>query len=323
MLLVLGSGIAHSQSVVNFEIIGKAPSLIGTAFGGALTPQSMVVRDWDNYYIYSFAAQEWNKLKFKESSVRSLDGMTWISTVYLPTFGKVITMSDELEILDLQTLELGHIKIEGGAPVLFGAVEWKEKIYLFGGYIMINIDKGNERQYSSGIGRPKPGQRVLVPSNKLIAFDPATLAYEELGMMPGYHYRLGAFVNEQLYAVGPTPGRVPATDIIRYDLIQKRWEHLVQLPVDVGAMAQDGDVLYFLGLDDHEGFLITLDTKTGKQTRYATNVPWTQGLVFVRDHQLYYFAGMKENPKVRDVFFRDPRWLMRNMYKLELTTLAK
>ncbi len=321
---MLSSGIAHGQSMVNFEIIGKAPSLIGTAFGGALTQRSMVVRDWDSYYIYSFAAGEWSKLKFQESKVKSLDGMAWVSTVYLPTFGKVITMSDELEVLDLRKLELGYIKIEGGAPVLCGAVVWNEKIYLFGGYIMINIDKGYKRKYPWEYGyKPDEAQSALVRSNKLIVFDPANLTYEELDTLPGYHYRLGAFVNEQLYAVGPTPGMVPATDVIRYDLTQKRWEHLVQLPVDVGAMAQNGDVLYFLGLDDHKGFLITLDTKSGKQARYETNVPWTQGLVFVREHQLYYFAGMKENPKVRDVFFRDPRWLMRNMYKLDLTTLEK
>jgi len=323
-LVLLFSLAAFGQSSIKFDIIGKSPSLIGTAFGGAMTQRSIVVRDWDDYHIYSFDAQEWSKLEFKDYRLKSLDGMSWMNTVYLPTFGKVITLSDELEILGLLKLDLGYIQIDGGAPVLGGAVVWKEKIYLFGGFIMVNM--GNELSQQSQVNTVnktrKPG-RVLISSNKLIVFDPATLTYQELDSMPGSHFRLGAFVNDQLYAIGPVPGITPATDIICYNPLNPGWKNLGQFPVYVGAVAQDGDVLYLLGLDNHEGFLITLDTKTGLQKRFKTNVPWTQGLAFIRDHKLYYFAGMKENPKIREVFFRDPRWLSRTMYRLDLSTLSK
>lgn len=317
--------VGTAQTLLTFKELNKAPALVGTVFGGAATRRSIVVRDWKDYHLYSFEANTWEKIQFPPGQLHKLKNQGAIACAYLPTFGKLITLTAELEVVDLVKLSLEYYPVEGAAPVASGTAVRDEKVYLLGNSLVVNLDDEARKK----IPQPGPRQiwppttRFIVPTRQFFTFDPATLRYEELDTLPGYHFRLGAFAGDQLYAIGPSNIDAPATDVIRYDPKVNRWDSVTQLPYQVGTVVSAGNMLIMMGLHRHEGFLVTLDITSGQQRFYRTNVPWTHGLAFVRDNRLYYLAGMKENPKIRDVFFRHPRWLDRNMYVLDLGDWAR
>ena len=307
------------QTLVSFEVLTKSPALVGTTFGGAVTRRSIVVRDWKDYYIYSFGTKSWEKARFPSQQMKPLHSQGWITCAYLPSFGKLLTLSEELEVLDLQKLGLAYYPIEGTVPVPGGAVVWQEKVYLLGSSLLFNLNE--EPEFDIRKGRTtsiKPPRKVILPTHYFMAFDPATLRFEQLDSLPGPHFRLGAFSGDSLYAFGPEV-RSGTTDVVRYNPVVNQWDSLARLPVLAGAVAEWNRNLFVLGLQDHKGFLLVFDVRRGTWRRYETNVPWTHGLAFVHENKLYYLAGMKENPKIRDVFFRHPRWLDRKMYVLDLS----
>lgn len=303
----------HAQ--VHFDKLTKTPALVGTEFGGALTRRSIIVRDYKDFHLYSLEANTWEKIDFPDQSLRKLHSDGWITCAYLPTFGKVITLGREIEELDLQKLTVGYYPIEGTAPVPGGAVVWNEKVYLLGSSLLVNMTD------NSGVSAKPGAVRFVVPSAYFLMFDPATLRFQELDTLPGLHYRIGAFAGDKLYAFGPRQYPSPATDVIRYDPIINQWDSVTHLPAQIGAMAEQDGMLYLLGLERNKGFLIRMNTRTGTWQKWSTNVPWTHGLAYIHKNRLYYLAGMKKNPQIRDVFFRHPRWLDRTMYSLDLEKL--
>lgn len=320
LALVLYSFTGLSQQRIHFTELAKAPALVGTEFGGALTRRSIIVRDWKDYHLYSLEANSWEKLEFADQNLRKLHSQGWITCAYLPTYGKVITMGEEIEVLDLQKLTVSYFPIEGAAPVPGGAVVWNEKVYLLGSSLVINME--GDRPGSAGNWTVSKGPlHLVVPSAYFLVFDPATLRFDALDTLPGPHYRIGAFAEDKLYAFGPRSSPLPVTDVIRYDPAINAWDSVTQLPVQVGAVAELNGMLYLLGLDQRDGFLIRLNSRTGEWKQWRTNVPWTHGLAYIHNKQLYYLAGMKKNPQIRDVFFRHPRWLDRKMYALDLEKL--
>lgn len=298
-----------SQPTVSFEAFSKAPALVGTNFGGAITRRSIIVRDWKDFHLYSFETKTWEKMEFPQQKIKKLHSQGWITCAYLPSFGKIITLGEELEVLDLQKLELFYYPIEGAAPVPGGAVVWKEKVYLLGSSLIFKSGS------SHTIQRP-----WMFNTTQFLAFDPATLRFESLDTLPGPHFRLGVFIDDKLLAFGPRDDE-SATDVIRYDPVKDTWDSVAQLPYRVGAVAGHNQTVYLLGLQQHEGFLVAYNVVTGAWKQFRSNVPWTHGLAYVHNNQLYYLAGMKENPKIRDVFFRHPRWLDRRMFVLDIGKL--
>jgi hypothetical protein len=320
-LILLQSFVGYAQPKVIFEQLNKAPALVGTAFGGALTRRSIIVRDWLDYHLYSFETDSWEKIQFTDQRTKKLSSEGWITCAYLPSFGKVITMGDEIEVLDLQKLQVQYYPIEGTAPVPGGVVVWKEKVYLLGSSLVIDLsDLGIDDSLKNRRASLAP-RRVVVPTSYFLVFDPATLRFDALDTLPGPHFRLGAFAGDHLFAFGPKGQPTPVTDVIRYDPVLNEWDSVTQLPVSVGAVVEQNGFLYLLGLHRAEGFLIRMNAATGEWTQFRTNVPWTHGLAYLRNNRIYYLAGMKKNPQIRDVFFRHPRWLDRKMYVLDLEKL--
>jgi hypothetical protein len=318
--LVLHSLTGLAQPHVHFKELTKAPALVGTEFGGALTENAIIVRDWKDYHLHSLEAKSWEKIEFVGQSLRKLQSQGWITCAYLPTYDKVITMGEEIEVLDLHKLTVTYFPIEGTAPVPGGAVVWNEKIYLLGSSLVVNLD-GDRPGSASNRPVSQGPIRVVVPSAYFLMFDPATLRFDVLDTLPGLHYRIGAFAEDKLFAFGPRSMPLPVTDVIRYDPVIDAWDSVTQLPAQVGAVAEQNGMLYLLGLDQRDGFLIRFNTRTGEWKQWRTNVPWTHGLAYIHNQRLYYLAGMKENPQIRDVFFRHPRWLDRKMYVLDLEKL--
>lgn len=312
--------VAHTTvAQVEFEKLTKSPALVGTEFGGAITRRSIIVRDWKDYHLFSLESNTWEKIEFPDKNLRKLHSQGWITCAYLPTFGKVITMGDEIEVLDLENLSVSYYPIEGTVPVPGGAVVWNEKVYLLGSSLLVNTM--NDPSGTAAMKAASPGVRLVVPSAYFLVFDPATLQFHDLDTLPGLHFRIGAFAGDKLYAFGPQRYPSPATDVIRYDPTINEWDSVTQLPVQVGAVAELDGMLYLLGLDKNKGFLIRMNPKTGAWQQWRTNVPWTHGLAYIHKNRLYYLAGMKQNPQVRDVFFRHQRWLDRTMYVLDLEKL--
>ncbi|MBL7850967.1 MAG: hypothetical protein JNN04_08700 [Cyclobacteriaceae bacterium] len=303
-----------AQPQVRFDELSKSPALVGTEFGGALTRRSIIVRDWKDYHLFSLETNSWEKIEFPDQQLRKLHSKGWITCAYLPTFGKVITMGEEIEVLDLQKLTVSYYPVDGTAPVPGGAVVSNEKVYLLGSSFKLDLEPSTRNN-------PWIPQRVVVPTAYFLVFDPATLRFDVLDTLLGPHFRIGAFAGEKLYAFGPRNLPVPATDVIRYDPALNEWDSVTQLPVQVGAVAELNGMLYLLGLDQDKGFLIRWNPRTGDWKQWRTNVPWTHGLAYIHKNRLYYLAGMKKNPQVRDVFFRHQRWLDRRMYALDLEKL--
>lgn len=273
--------------------------MVGKEFGGIVTPESIVVRDWKDYHLYSFKANTW--IRVPTDNLRNLEDLDWITCAYLPSVNQMITLEDDLEALDLTTLTVRYFPVLEPNPIPGSTVVNGDKIYLVG-----NEEIRNSRE---------------VMTREFLSFDPAAMKFEELPTLPGYQYRLETIAGGHLYALGPLKGPKAATDVIRYDKEKNRWAFVCELPFRAGSVVSAGDNLLLLGLNRHKGFLVVMDPETGTFKQFRTNVPWTHGLAFVHENKLYYLAGMKEHPEIREVFFRNPRWLDRTMYVLDLDKL--
>ena len=153
-------------------------------------------------------------------------------------------------------------------------------------------------------------------SNRLIAFDPATLSFQELAPSKGPSIEQGLLVNEQLYVFRTDSAFEAFTEILRYNQQQNAWKALgkLELTISTIAIASSEELIFFLGVRDIKGFLGVYNTTTKQYTEYTTNVKWSRGLACVRNNKLYYFGGIH-------VDF--PRWVSRNMYVLDLDILTK
>lgn len=323
--LALLSSIAYGQKAVEFTVLAKVPALSGTTIGYATDHNSIFLRDWEDYYHYSFQANTWNKLKF-QNKLRTLEQgalkslaffslnrlqadvfppTSWITVSYLPTFEKILTISDQLEILDTEKLAVSYLKIEGGAPMGAGSAVWQEKIYLIGGLIVA------PRKSTTTVQKWD-----IEFSKRLIAFDPALISFQELASLPSPRFAQGVFVNGMLYVLGGAGETKPLFDILRYDPQLNNWEALGELPFETVnyAMASSDELIFMLGTRGLAGYLGVYNTQTNQYIEYTTNVKWKNGAACVHDNKLYYFGGT-------DIDF--PRWIARNMYVLDLTTLPK
>jgi len=274
--------------------------MVGREFGGIATPYSIVVRDWKDYHIYSFKANTW--VRIPSNNTRNLQDLDWITCAYLPVVNKMITMEGGMEVLDLTTLDVRYYPVQGTSPVPGSAIVWGDKIYMVGNELVLNSREVMTRQF--------------------LTFDPASMKFNELDPFPGYQYRLGSVAGGTLYAFGPTDAPTNATDVIRYDSETDQWDFVCELPVRVGTVVSQADNFLLLGLYKHKGFLMIFDPEKQEHKLFQTNVPWTHGLAYIHNHRLYYLAGMKEHPEIREVFFRHSRWLDRTMYVLDLSKLA-
>ncbi len=323
--LMLCSGFAYGQTAVQFAVLSKTSPFSGYAVGYAKAGSYLFVRDWENYYHYSFEANIWSKLKFRKKPIKLRNWAPRILNAYsrrenkiefpvltnqiplsfLPSFSKILLITDQLEILDTETMELSYMKIEGGAPISTGIAVWEEKVHLFGGIIIAP-------KASSG----KAYKWDIESSAQLIAFDAAKLTFQELESMPGPRICQGALVNEKLFTFGTIAQGKATSDVWCYDPRSHSWEVIGEVPIDIAssAIASSGQHIFLVGTRGTAGYLGVYDTGTHVYTEYPTNVKGKLGVACVRDNKLYYFGGI-------DVDY--PGWIDRNMYVLDLANLPK
>ncbi|WP_400078983.1 kelch repeat-containing protein [Winogradskyella sp. R77965] len=171
-------------------------------------------------------------------------------------------------------------------------------LFIFNGYISNNafndaievVDTSTGTVSNTGLVNPEPAAAAGVSvdgnivysfggsiatgySNKLYAFNTATLTLTELGTMPVALETKGEVVNGKLYVIGGFNGSV-SDKIYVYDIATDAWTDEYTLPqgLSANATAVVGNKIYVVGDFSDQNFTGYFDTATNTFTETSSNL---------------------------------------------------
>lgn len=211
------------------------------------------------------------------------------ATAYVPATGKIYVFGgiggvsadirtsqifQGVQSVDVKTGEVKNLNILNPMASTYGsAVEWDNKIYLFGG--------------------SREGKRSI---NSVYEFDPITLQFKQLANMPEYLQAAGAVANGIIYTFGgyDTFLKHQGTNIYAYDIKANTWKTIGKLPefMSANAVAASGNVIFVAGSYDDENLLGYFDTDNGKFTKLKSNMePRRAASSAIVNNMLFVFGG--------------------------------
>lgn len=211
------------------------------------------------------------------------------ATAYVPATGKIYVfggiggVSNDIrtsqifqgvQSVDIKTGEVKNLNVLNPMASTYGsAIEWNNKIYLFGG--------------------SREGKRSI---NSVYEFDPLTLQFKQLANMPEYLQAAGAVVNGVIYTFGgyDTFLKHQGTNVYAYDIKANTWKTAGKLPefMSANSVAASGNVIFVAGSYDDENLLGYFDTDNGKFTKLKSNMePRRAASSAIVNNMLFVFGG--------------------------------
>lgn len=212
------------------------------------------------------------------------------SAAYVPATGKIYIMGGisglggarlasqifrGIQTVDVKTGKVENLHILNPMASTYGsAVEWNNKIYLFGG----TMDK----------------KHTL---NSLYEFDPLTAKFTQLADMPESLQAAGAVVDGVIYTFGGFDaflGR-QSYSINAYDIKSNTWKKMGKLPefLSANSVSAYGDKVFVIGGYDDEDFIGYYDTKTNQFVKLKSNMERRRATASaVYNNYLFIFGGL-------------------------------
>lgn len=211
------------------------------------------------------------------------------ATAYVPATGKIYIFGgiggvsadirtsqifQGVQSVDIKTGEVKNLNVLNPMASTYGsAVEWDNKIYLFGG--------------------SRDGKRSI---NSVYEFDPLTLKFTQLADMPEYLQAAGTVVNGVIYTFGGYDAflKHQGTNIYAYDIKANSWKTVGKLPefMSANSVAASSNVIFVAGSYDDENLLGYFDTDSGKFTKLKSNMePRRAASSAIVNNMLFVFGG--------------------------------
>jgi len=211
------------------------------------------------------------------------------ATAYVPATGKIYIFGgiggvsadirtsqifQGVQSVDIKTGEVKNLNVLNPMASTYGsAVEWGNKIYLFGG--------------------SRDGKHSI---NSVYEFNPLTLKFTQLADMPEYLQAAGTVVNGVIYTFGGYDAflKHQGTNIYAYDIKANTWKTVGKLPefMSANSVAASGNVIFVAGSYDDENLLGYFDTDNGKFTKLKSNMePRRAASSAIVNNMLFIFGG--------------------------------
>lgn len=179
-----------------------------------------------------------------------------------------------VQTIDVKTGKVDNLHIMNPEATTYGAaVEWNNKVYLFGG----SRDKNRT-------------------SNAVYEFDPQTEKFTQLAAMPESLQAAGAVVNGVIYTIGGYDALMKhqSWNVNAYDIKTNTWKTVCKLPqfMSANSVAACGDRIFVTGTYDDESLIGYYDTNTNKFVKLKSNMePRRATASMVFNNYLFVFGG--------------------------------
>ncbi|MBB6109588.1 N-acetylneuraminic acid mutarotase [Mucilaginibacter lappiensis] len=211
------------------------------------------------------------------------------AAAYVPATGKIYVMGgigglggsrgasqifQGVQTVDVKTGKVENLHILNPMASTYGsAVEWNNKIYIFGG--------------------TRDGKRTL---NSLYQFDPQTAKFTQLADMPESLQAAGAVVDGVIYTFGGFDAftKRQSYSINAYDIKSNTWKKMGKLPEFLAAnsVSACGDKVFVVGGYDDEDFIGYYDTKANQFVKLKSNMEQRRATASaVYNNYLFVFGG--------------------------------
>jgi N-acetylneuraminic acid mutarotase len=186
--------------------------------------------------------------------------------------------NNKVEVVNLNNGSITFTKDNPLPRRIGGAAAWNGSIYVFGGAISTEINKGFPKH---------------VYTNKLYKFDTSTQEWEELASMPEAKETQGEIINGKLYVIGGFNGKV-SNRVNMYDIYTNTWTDLGTIPdsLSAHALVSSGNKIYIVGDYTKLTTVACYDVSTRTYTRFDNNmVKRRHAGIEIVDGKLYVMGG--------------------------------
>jgi N-acetylneuraminic acid mutarotase len=211
------------------------------------------------------------------------------AAAYVPATGKIYVMGgigglggvraagqifQGVQTIDTKTGKVENIHVLNPMASTYGsAVEWNNKIYVFGGTL--------------------DGKRTL---SSLYEFDPLAQKFTQLANMPENLQAAGAVVNGIIYTFGGYDAftKRQSYSINAYDIKTNTWKKVGKLPqfLSANSVSACGDKIFVVGGLDSEDFIGYYDIAANQFTKLKSNLEQRRATVSaVYNNYLFVFGG--------------------------------
>ncbi|MDN3579896.1 Kelch repeat-containing protein [Mucilaginibacter flavus] len=188
--------------------------------------------------------------------------------------GRATNIYQSVQTIDVKTGEVANLHAQNPEATTYGcAVEYNNKIYLFGG------SREKERT-----------------SNSLYEFDPQTEKFTQLAAMPESLQAAGTVVNGVIYTVGGYDAflKRQSSNVNAYDIKTNTWKTVCKMPqfMSANSVAALGDKIFITGAYDDEYLTAYYDISTNKFVKLKSNMePRRATASAVFNNYLFVFGG--------------------------------
>ncbi|HMG09216.1 MAG TPA: kelch repeat-containing protein [Mucilaginibacter sp.] len=208
------------------------------------------------------------------------------SAAYVPATGKIYIMGgiggqgrashifQGVQTVDVKTGQVENLHILNPMATTYGsAVEWNNKIYVFGG--------------------SRESDRTI---NSMYEFDPLTKKFTQLADMPESLQAAGAVVNGVIYTIGGYDAftKHQSYSINAYDIKTNTWKKMGNLPqyLSANSVSACGDRIFVVGSYDDEDFIGYYNIPANQFVKLKSNMEQRRATASaVYNNYLYVFGG--------------------------------